>query len=98
MTDADVAPGRTRTVKSAAERPMTTLVSERQVRLLYRTTCWVCGDPVPAGTTTWWDDDRRHATCTGCFVDAEQGAPAGPRVLTPRAARRARLLRVSARG
>ena len=42
-------------------------VSERRVRLLYKTTCWTCEQPVPAGTTIWWDDDRKHATCTECF-------------------------------
>jgi hypothetical protein len=41
-------------------------VSERRVKLLYRTTCWTCDESVPAGTTIWWDDDRRHATCTEC--------------------------------
>jgi transcription elongation factor Elf1 len=44
-------------------------VSERQVRLLYKTTCWTCGAPIAAGTTTWWDDERGHATCTRCVRD-----------------------------
>ena len=42
-------------------------MSERRVRLLYKTTCWTCGAPIAAGTTIWWDDDRKHATCTACF-------------------------------
>jgi hypothetical protein len=71
-------------------------VSERQVRLLYRTTCWVCGDVIAAGTVTWWDDDRRHATCTTCFDENASAttSPAGPRP-TERAERRARLLRIA---
>jgi len=68
-------------------------VSERQVRLLYRTTCRMCGDDVAAGTATWWDDDRRQATCTTCFDDT--AAPAETWVAPDRAARRARLLRLA---
>jgi hypothetical protein len=39
------------------------------VQLLYKTACWQCDQPVEAGTTVWWDDDRRHATCLSCFPD-----------------------------
>jgi hypothetical protein len=46
-------------------------VSERQVRLLYKTTCWTCDAPIAAGTLTWWDDERAHATCTGCRPEEE---------------------------
>ncbi len=68
-------------------------MSERQVRLLYRTTCWVCGDGVAAGTVTWWDDERRHATCTSCFDEAAPEAEGW--VVPDRAKRRARLLRLT---
>jgi hypothetical protein len=44
-------------------------VSERRVRLLYKTTCRRCGTSVAAGTATWWDDERGHATCTDCVSD-----------------------------
>lgn len=68
-------------------------VSERQVRLLYRTTCRACGDGVAAGTVTWWDDERRHATCTTCF---EESPPTTESWVVPdRAERRARLLRLA---
>jgi hypothetical protein len=53
----------------------------------------MCGDDVAAGTATWWDDDRRQATCTTCFDDA--GAPAEGRVVPDRVARRARLRRLA---
>jgi hypothetical protein len=51
---------------------------------------------VAAGTVTWWDDDRRHATCTTCFDENASAttSPAGPRP-TERAERRARLLRIA---
>ncbi|HEY6531183.1 MAG TPA: hypothetical protein VIY72_02690 [Acidimicrobiales bacterium] len=51
-------------------------MSERRVRLLYKTDCWQCDDPIDAGMTTWWDDDRRHATCLGCFPERD-GLPDG---------------------
>jgi hypothetical protein len=46
-------------------------VSERRVRLLYKTACWQCESPIDAGATTWWDEDRRHATCLACFPERD---------------------------
>lgn len=46
------------------------------MRLLYKTACWQCDEIVEPGTTTWWDDDRRHATCLACFPERD-GMPEG---------------------
>jgi hypothetical protein len=72
-------------------------VSERRVRLLYKTTCWTCEQPVPADTTIWWDDDRKHATCTECVpidVRADQATTA-PSSGDDRSRRRVEILRAN---
>ena len=46
------------------------------MRLLYKTACWQCDDPIDAGAVTWWDDDRHHATCIECFPERD-GLPDG---------------------
>jgi hypothetical protein len=71
-------------------------VSERRVRLLYKTTCWTCAAPIAAGTTTWWDDERAHATCTACVGDHDarlDGAVSGPAGLDRRTRRRLEIMR-----
>ena len=74
-------------------------MSERRVKLLYRTTCWTCDEPVAAGTTIWWDDDRRHATCLDC-VPAEGPPDAADSVRVAsdhRSRRRLEIIRAHAR-
>jgi hypothetical protein len=71
-------------------------VSERRVSFLYKTTCWTCGAPIAAGTTTWWDDERKHATCTACFCEHEprlDSALSVPGTLDPRTRRRLEIMR-----
>lgn len=71
-------------------------MSVRQVRLLYKTTCWTCGAPIAAGTSTWWDDERAHATCARCVGDHESrldDAPTGSAVLDRRSRRRLEIMR-----
>ena len=71
-------------------------MSERQVRLLYKTTCRTCGAPIAAGTVTWWDDDRRHAVCTECFGDHDahpDGSLVAPASLDQRTRRRIQIIR-----
>ncbi len=71
-------------------------VSERQVRLLYKTTCRQCGASIAAGTATWWDDERGHATCTGCVSDDDgrlDGRATSPLTLDRRTRRRIEIMR-----
>lgn len=70
-------------------------VSERQVRLLYKTTCRSCGAPIPAGTATWWDDERGHATCADCVSDDARldGRATSPLALDRRTRRRLEIMR-----
>jgi hypothetical protein len=78
------------------DAPTMGAVSARQVRLLYKTTCWTCGAPIAAGTTTWWDDERSHATCTTCVQYDEERvdeASPAPIALDRRTRRRLEIMR-----
>lgn len=75
-------------------------MSERLVRLLYKTTCWTCGATIVAGTATWWDDERAHATCTGCIGEERShlgagglGSGSAPTMLDRRTRRRIEIMR-----
>lgn len=65
-------------------------VALRMIRVRYADTCSVCGAPVAAKASAWWDGETRAMTCEGCgpsspTVPVESARPASPAELPAQA-------------